>query len=201
MKYEHFPIFSTPLYVGELNPPTQEEMEYLNSLEYKLNYGGGNLTSTDDFVLNTLPSLKSGIQWHLDKYISDVINPSTEFSFYITQSWVNKNKKGTRHKEHMHTNSIISGVFYFSDNPQPITFKKHFDFLELFQLKPKEYTQYNYNQFTFQPSKYSLVLFPSIIGHSVLENDTETDRMSLAFNTFFKGVFGSKSDMTLLELK
>ena len=200
MEYEHLPLFSVPLYVGYLNAPTEEEMDYIDGLEYRLNYGGGNLTSLDDYILNKLPSLKCQIQWHIDKYVSEVINAKTEFSLYITQSWVNKNKQGTRHAQHMHTNSIISGVFYFSDNPQPITFHKYFDYLELFAIEPKEYNQYNYTKFLHRPPKHSLVLFPSILRHSVIQNDTETDRFSLAFNTFFKGTFGCRDDMTLLEL-
>ena len=36
----------------------------------------------------------------------------------ITQSWFNRNHKGMQHHEHMHRNSIISGVWYPQINEQ-----------------------------------------------------------------------------------
>jgi uncharacterized protein (TIGR02466 family) len=200
LKYDHHPLFSIPLYIADLTGPTEDELTYINSLTYRLNYGGGNVTSEDDNVLDKLPSLKDQVQHHLNNYVKDIINPETEFSFYVTQSWVNKNKKGTRHTQHLHTNSILSGVYYLSDDPEEISFFKFFDFLEMFSIRPKDYTPYNYNQFTFKPSKNKLILFPSILRHSVRETK-DKERMSLAFNTFFKGAFGVRSDMSYLELK
>jgi hypothetical protein len=45
-----------------------------------------------------------------------------------------------------------------------------------------------------------LVLFPSFIPHAVVVNNTDTTRISLAFNTFYTGVIGNETDVTLLEL-
>ena len=138
LKYDHHPLFSIPLYIADLTGPTEDELTYINSLTYRLNYGGGNVTSEDDNVLDKLPSLKDQVQHHLNNYVKDIINPDTEFSFYVTQSWVNKNKKGTRHTQHLHTNSILSGVYYLSDDPEEISFFKFFDFLEMFSIIPKD---------------------------------------------------------------
>lgn len=200
IQYQDTPMFSVPLYVADLIGPTENELTYINSLDYRLNWGGGNLTSEDDTVLDKIPSLKNQIQSHLDNYAKKIINSTTEFSFYLTQSWVNKNKKGTKHTQHMHTNSMLSGVYYLSEDPEEIIFYKYFDYLELFSMQPKEYTLYNYNQYAFKPSKNKLILFPSILRHSVKETNKETERMSIAFNVFFRGTFGSRNDMTLLEL-
>ena len=201
LQYNDVPMFSVPLYITDLSSPTEDELNYINSLDYRLNWAGGNLTSNDDAVLDKLPSIKHQIQSHLDNYAKKIINSTTEFDFYLTQSWVNKNKKGTKHTQHMHTNSILSGVYYLTDEPAEIVFYKYFDYLELFSMQPKEYTLYNYTQYTFKPSKNKLVLFPSIMRHSVKETTDDEERMSIAFNVFFKGTFGSRNDMTLLELK
>jgi uncharacterized protein (TIGR02466 family) len=199
--YNAFGIFSVPLYVADLKPPTDSEVEFIQSLDYRLNYGGLNLTSNDDYVLNNLPSLKDQIEEHLATYVDEIIKSKHELSLYLTQSWINKNKNGTKHRKHMHTNSIVSGVIYFSENPQPISFFKHFDFLEPWQIEPAEYTKFNYKQWKFNPKQYQMIIFPSCLEHAVDENKTEIERMSLAFNTFFKGCLGSKTDMTYLELK
>ena len=46
-----------------------------------------------------------------------------------------------------------------------------------------------------------LVLFPSIMNHSVQQNETDQSRISLAFNTFFFGVLGEYENSSELILK
>jgi ectoine hydroxylase-related dioxygenase (phytanoyl-CoA dioxygenase family) len=45
-----------------------------------------------------------------------------------------------------------------------------------------------------------LLLFLSTLEHSVLENKSEEDRISISFNTFTKGSIGSIEDLTYIPI-
>lgn len=194
-------VFPTAVYEATLDAPTEDEWGFINSVEYRTNYGGNTLASVNDYILDSLPNLKTQVQEHLDNYVKQILNPIDDrLSLYITQSWLNINKKNKLHPPHIHTNSIISGVYYLSDSPAPIRFHKHFDFLETWQVSHKEPNIYNQTVINYLPKKHTLILFPSILRHSVAPNQTETERVSLAFNTFFRGPTGKREEMTYLEL-
>jgi len=46
-----------------------------------------------------------------------------------------------------------------------------------------------------------LFIFPSNIKHSAAENKTDTERISLAFNTWATGEFGAEKNSNWLKLK
>ena len=46
-----------------------------------------------------------------------------------------------------------------------------------------------------------LFLFPSKIRHAAVENKTDTERISIAFNTYATGEFGRETNSNWLKLK
>ena len=159
----------------------------------------GNTKSKDSFVLekNELKSIRDFIQKCLDEYAVRVL--ATDQKLYITQSWCNKNKKGSKHHEHTHTNSLVSGVFYFKTNKSaPINFHKNT--ITQMELNPIKYNHVNSNIFNMEVKSSELVLFPSTLKHSVPVNKDENDRISLSFNTFSKGVFGDENKLNYLNV-
>ena len=59
---------------------------------------------------------------------------------------------------------------------------------------------YNESTITIKPQQWDLLMFPSILNHSVQPNQsTEKVRHSLAFNTFIKGTVGDSGSQ--LDLK
>jgi len=119
----------------------------------------------------------------------------------VTQSWMNKNPKGSKHHEHVHPNSIISGVFYFKQDPKlpPISFSKSIQ--SAIKLDPKKYNNLNSETFLLPCTDGELILFPSNLKHSVPVNMSEEPRISMSFNTFSIDTLGSTDNLTHLDIR
>ena len=194
-------IFSTPIFVNTINVLTEQDIDFARSLEYYGPNSGGNLTSSNLDILNheRFIKLKEEIKTNLKIYIDYVIAPTNNVSLRITQSWVNKNPKGTGHHKHNHSNSIVSGVYYLSLNPAPILFEQLLN--TPFRINSDTSTPFNTESYVVNCSKNVLVLFPSHLQHYVNSNDSDSDRLSIAFNTFYTGDLGSEKSLNFLELK
>ena len=88
-------------------------------------YNHYNRQSEDTFVLDKpeLANIRAFIEAKLHKFVTEIM-ASTD-KLVITQSWLNKNKKGESHHEHVHPNSMVSGVWYPQIHEQlpPIQFR------------------------------------------------------------------------------
>jgi uncharacterized protein (TIGR02466 family) len=104
---------------------------------------------------------------------------------YIKDSWMNISKKNSQQNSHIHPLSLISGVYYYKttgeegdlvfENPNQIV-----DFMyNSGQIWP--------NEFAIKPTAGLLVLFPSWLRHYVDINNTDNDRIVLAFNLVPRG--------------
>ena len=61
---------------------------------------------------------------------------------------------------------------------------------------------WNSTKWFFPINTNELILFPSWLAHEVAPNKkATTDRISISFNTFVKGILGSKTSSTELILK
>ena len=191
--------FPEPVYKGKV-VPLDSELPYIKTARERGDYQNiyGNTTSNDSNVLNNLPELKSSVQSHLDRYLREVIGASG-VELRVTQSWMNFNDYDTSHHTHIHVNSIVSGVVYLSPNPPPlILFRKQ----DGYPIRPmiSKMTKYNSPSMKIDVQQWDIVLFPSQMPHGVDRNPTNQTRISLAFNTFYKGVLGSEKNLTHLEL-
>ena len=70
------------------------------------------------------------------------------------------------------------------------------------QIKPKvdEYNIWNSDTWWFSLETGQLIMFPSSTIHQVETKQGNNTRISLAFNTFYKGTIGSNADLTELIL-
>lgn len=197
-------LFPTPLYVGKLDDGvTDAEFEFVNNdalYTFSKDNPGENTGTHHNHVLNfpELSRIKNFIQEHLDFYAENIM--CVENKIHPTISWLNKNKQGTSHYRHYHVNSIISGVFYFTDEPAPITFhnEKNFSFNPL-KWDPFRYNQFNSTKSDAQVQKNILLLFPSFVEHSVQPNRSNDPRISLSFNTWIKGDIGNVNSSSYLN--
>ena len=74
--------------------------------------GNGSI-SKDNHVLDIVPRLKSEIVQQSNTFLNQL---GFDFDVMITTSWINHHKQGEWCQDHMHTNSMLSGV-YFLDIP------------------------------------------------------------------------------------
>lgn len=200
---ETLPLFATPLFISEEYPATSTELGFLANQAWRVNVGG-NKTSIDSYILNRpeLRGLKAFIQAQVDLFAHQVLKVKAQCDFYITQSWVNVNEKGTQHHLHAHQNSVISGVFFLDGADSPIVFRRpasHTLFGNL-HLDLEELNLMNVGDCQFAARKNRAMLFPSTTPHFVMENNSDTPRMSLAFNTFVRGQLGSADELSELRV-
>ena len=135
----------------------------------------------------------------IDDYCNTIIN--SEQRLVITQLWGNRNPKGSKHHEHVHPNSILSGVFYLRQDPKlpPIQFAKSNQ--EPMKFDPRKYNTYNAETFLLPCVSGELILFPSNLRHSVPTNQGDEERISLSFNTFSIDALGSEDSLTHLDIR
>ena len=163
--------------------------EVCNSLSFKLTDDdkNANSTSIERNVLkkDKLNFLKKMILDKFNELNNDVYKYDNEF--IITTSWFTHTKDGKFGNFHNHSNSMFSGVFYFTDDNSSIKFQ-NFNKNTSFNIIPKEFNVYNSSSWEIKPPKGTILLFPSEVYHYV--NISNRDRKSLAFNIVPVGEYG-----------
>lgn len=107
----------------------------------------------------------------------------------LNNMWININKKYSYNQNHIHSDSFFSGVFYVKvpEKSGFINFENPSSLQKVFMQQYKHFLN-NLNEFTAESWTYSphpnmMVLFPSWIEHNVDQNLSDSDRISIAFNT------------------
>ena len=201
MKEELLQIFPTPVLITKYDGDLNKELKYVDNLPYKEQKGNANFKSQDSYLLEIeeLKNIKDFFYESLNKYTKNI--SQSDQRLVITQCWANKNPPGSKHHEHVHPNSILSGVFYLKQDKTlpPIQFNK---FLQhAMKLDPKKYNNLNSEIFLLPCVDGELLLFPSNLKHSVPTNVGKEARISLSFNTFSVDTLGSEDSLTHLDIR
>ncbi len=201
MKEELLQLFPTPLLIVPYEQPIDKELAYLKTISYRKQQQNGNFRSDDSYLLRNeeFKDIKNFLGEAINKFTTNVLN--TKQRLVITQCWANRNPKGSQHHEHVHPNSIISGVMYFQINEKlpPISFTK--DRQDGMKLNVEKYNHMNSETFMLPCKPGELILFPSSLRHSVPTNHGEEDRISVSFNTFCIDAIGSEQSLTHLDIR
>lgn len=199
-------LFPTPLGLRHLGRElTEEEIAIFKNLQ-KHTYvnGGGNLTTDNTFILeiDSLSNLKSLLTKYVNEYFKQVFNPKTEIELYITQSWLNINDEGTWHHPHSHQNSLVSCVYYVNTGQgDEISFKNPNDFLGTLHIESDNPSRWCVNDLKIPAIKNHALIFPSNFYHMVPKRPSTLGgtRISLSFNTWFKGEIGDTRKLSSLK--
>jgi len=201
-------LFPTPVLICPYPVDYTRELEWINNQECRKENQGGdagnvqhyNRQSEDTFVLDRpeLSNVRAFIEAKLHEFVTKIY-ASTD-KLVITQSWLNKSKKGESHHEHVHPNSMVSGVWYPQIHEQmpPIQFRSRTQ--RDVSLQTEQYNTFNSATFMLPMKRGELILFPSNLTHSVPTNVGEEERISLSFNTWPKGNMGDIKSLTYLPL-
>ena len=201
-------LFPTPVVIDDNIVMIPEESEILSryiSSEDNFRLNGtpenGNYVSKETYILSKTPKLKREITKALKLFADNIM---FQDNLTITQSWLNKNPPGSMHHRHNHSNSIVSGVYYFStdENTGNLNFFKSDDrmFPLVSNMKGEQAGKHTTSRWYFTPRVGSLFLFPSNLAHSVNINTSTITRVSLSFNTFYSSSFGSEKDLTYVNM-
>lgn len=194
-------LFATPIYESYFSKKfSNKELTFFNQQKNHCIKNKGNIYTIDNYILNRLElkNIKKYIQDCCDDYLKKIICPKDNIKIYITQSWLNYTEKNQFHHQHEHPNSIISGVFYINADKQNDTIR--FSSNKYTQISPtiEKYNIWNSETWFFPVETGKLIMFPSSTTHQVDIKKGNNTRISLSFNTFYKGTIGEKKELSEL---
>lgn len=148
------------LFAGE----EQISCSHFVNRRWENSYLDSHLTPSAAGLLNWTSSLAG------KKYGENFFIPSQFLGYATNEYWFNIARPGEATGRHNHKDeAIISGVFYLKVPEKSGDLKFHFDEDEESTVRSKE---------------GRMVLFPSILNHSVDMNRSKDERISLAFNCY-----------------
>ena len=197
-------LFPTPIYMSNIDRGfTKQELQFVDNQKNKCTNNTGNIHTKDNYILNRkeFKNIKKFLDKHCKDYLDKIICPKNNIEIYITQSWLNYTEANQYHHKHAHPNSAVSGVLYFDSDKKndKILFSNNKGYQ---QIKPEidQYNTWNSDTWFFPVETGNLFMFPSSTNHQVETKQGDNTRISLAFNTFYKGTVGSNKDLTELIL-
>ena len=199
-------LFPTPIYMTNMDRPfTKQELKFVQEQKKHCTKNEGNINTKDNYILNRkeFKNIKKFLDAACKDYLERIICPKNNIELYITQSWLNYTETDQYHHRHEHPNSVVSGVLYFdSDIKNDKILFSHSKGYE--QIKPEiddtKWNLWNSGTWFFPVGTGDLFMFPSSTTHQVETKKGNNTRISLAFNTFYKGSVGSNDDLTELIL-
>ena len=118
-----------------------------------------------------------------------------KYGTYMKGGWFSTNVNTDHNSIHIHGNCFLSGTFYvkvpekisgnedYDNHDGCITFHRDFGekhFMEAIEIEKN--TSWNITTVSYKPKKGQLIIFPSILPHSVMPSLTNEERISLSFN-------------------
>jgi uncharacterized protein (TIGR02466 family) len=131
--------------------------------------------SGEDGFLGDTPLLKTYITSQVETYLKEVKASATDVR--LISSWINVCPNGGYQHFHNHPQSDVSGVYYYQTTGK--------DGLTVFRSDSSSLRNtywLEYRDVKYQPKEGMLVLFPSFLEHKVTVNETNSERISVAFN-------------------
>jgi len=199
-------IFPIPIYTTSMERGfTKQELQFVNEQKKHCKNNTGNINTKDNYILNRkqFKNIKKFLDKHCKEYLDTVICPKNNIELYITQSWLNYTEADQYHHQHAHPNSVVSGVLYFDSDVKndKILFSHPISYQQIRAETDKEkFNLWNSATWFFPVETGNLFMFPSSTTHQVETKKGNNTRISLAFNTFYKGTMGSNDHLTELIL-
>ena len=199
-------LFPTPIYTTKIDRGfTKQELQFVKEQKKHCSKNDGNISSNDNYILNRkkFKNIKKFLDKCCKEYLDTVICPKNNIELYITQSWLNYTEADQYHHKHEHPNSVVSGVLYFDSDIEKdkILFSHPISYQQIVPETNKEkFNLWNSRTWFFPVETGNLFMFPSSTTHQVETKQGNNTRISLAFNTFYKGSVGSNTQLTELIL-
>ncbi len=160
--------------------------------------------SNSPFILDhpALVDIKETCIKYFNKYIKEVL--MIEDEFVMTNSWIIRCPKDSKHHLHNHPNSIFSAVYYIHADEESsdmiFEYDTTYDTNYKFTYNISGVNQYNSSKLTIKPKTGDFLVFPSYLKHTVTPNKSQNERIILSFNSFLTGSVGSSQEKTYLNL-
>ena len=175
------PLFGIPVFNSMTENISEETKTFLKNVQFERMFSKNGWYSTDKYILNKPEAkpLYNMIMAELHLYIRDVLKVKDNVKFEMTNSWVVKHEPGDWGQAHIHTNCLLSGVYYLQTNEESgqLVFRKNTNYINLFptaiDIEFDEFLLYNSRCWSFQPKNNQVFFFPSHLLHSIDENESD----------------------------
>ena len=192
-------IFPVPIYTTKMNRAfTKKELQFVKEQKNHTYKNIGNFTTYDSYILNKkeFKNIKKFLEKCCKDYLEKIICSKNNISLYITQSWLNYTEESQFHHKHEHPNSVVSGVLYLDTDKKTdqIVFSHPIRYQQI-QPDVGKFNMWNSDSWWIPVKTGELFMFPSSLTHQVVTKKGNNTRISLAFNTFYKGTIGSEDQL------
>jgi len=194
------PLFSHCLYVsgGERYTVTENEDKFIKKSPYTKNIDNIISCSYDVLEDESMSSIKEYILKHIEIYTKDVLRISKNTEFKIVSSWINLTTKGGRHHPHVHSNSVISGVFNLTPNNELVFGDLGGKPFSMWAMDLDDQNIFNSDCWTVSSKDPgNVILFPSTLMHQVYPYSSDNVRESISFNVMPVGCLTPRSTTQL----
>ena len=136
-------------------------------------------------ILQPIPDALNELFTNFEGFVNDYCAQITGLNnLMLGNFWININQKYDYNRSHDHQNSILSGVYYVDCEGDDVGnfVAERDDTAEFFLGTYKNVSGFTGTSFSITPLTGFAFLMPSWVLHSVEQNLTDRDRISVAFN-------------------
>jgi len=178
---EKVDFFTTPCWITALNLNTKELLKDIKKFSSKTESKA--ISNIGGYQGHDFPHQKF-IDAVLENVPTLVNKPLTERKIY---TWVNINRNNNYNQRHTHldTNCFLSGVYYVKVPENSGNIRFYDPRGALIQGMPEH--DYYHNGFAYhylEPQEDMVIYFPSWLEHDVEPNESNKERVSIAFNVY-----------------
>ena len=179
--YDIHLLFPTPILVSKYNTNIQQFIQY--AYQVKEQHQSTQLSNRKGYQSPLLDiALTSPLRDRVDSILKEITSKKLEHH----QQWININQTGAYNTTHTHPQSDYSVVYYLQNDNTAICFNHpdmHSAYNTIAFLHDNVGDQLRLSpQFRTVPRAGDLYIFPAHVPHSVDENTSTKDRISIAWN-------------------
>ena len=202
------PLFSHPLGFYDLDVDPKKILKKIKKTPFQpfakpheeRTYGHKTVATKNYQLLKKFPDLQNEINKAIVYHIKEILR--FKIDFHIFSSWGTKTTPQGFSLSHCHSNSWLSGCYYMQSHPSfeiefrsPLSPSWHMPFLP----GPTYLNIHSAATWIVPTIPGRLLIFPSLLRHAILRNDSNIDRYSIAFNLIPKGTLGEKDGLLILK--
>jgi len=129
------------------------------------------------------------IKQEMNEFARDLSLDIDRYPLRITDCWLNVYGQGHSQEFHNHANNVISGIYYAKAPEGCGTLVIQSPYADnMFVAPALENDSLNITQINVRPKEGMMILFRSFVKHAVKPNQSEDERISIAFNATMDGL-------------